>query len=263
MLLFPFCFKQKQNVDILSAQITVLETQFENSSKTIQSLAYQLQKRKKLQEKQQHQIQSQQTRQKEMRSQADKLANKNRQLELEISSLQQMLGPLPSKVVPIQRQTLLAIDSANLDAALKTMGIKIDYKRLKRYINNRFGSLEARIYVGEYARSLKQQVWFKRLREYGYAIKTKPAICDGNKTKANVDVDLAVDVLGDGFNFKNFVLCSGDGDYLPVVKQLKQRGIRIILLNLPGQTNRRLRRLADEYINLSDITAEIDYCQGA
>lgn len=263
LLIFPVILRQKQNQGVLSARVTALESQVENSSQTIQSLESQLKKQKKVQEKQEHQIHTQDTRQNKTLSQSDKLATKIRQLELEISSLQEMLAPVPSKVVPIQRQTLMAIDSANLNCAVRDLGIEIDYERLKRYVNTRFGSLEARIYVGEYAGSLKQQAWFNYLRHYGYAIVTKPVTWHGDTPKANVDVDLAVDVFSDGFNFKNVVLCSGDGDYLPVVKKLQQRGIRVIVVNLPGQTNHRLREVADEYISLSEIAAEIRVLQGA
>jgi uncharacterized LabA/DUF88 family protein len=190
-------------------------------------------------------------------SKMDKLTHQNRQLKQEVNSLQQMLYPTPSNVVPIQRQTLLAIDSANFDYAAKTLGIHIDYEGLKRYINRRFGYLEARIYVGEYPKKFKQKAWFNYLRQHGYIVKTKPVIWHGKTPKANVDVDLAVDILCDGVQFKKVVLCSGDGDYLPAVKKLQDQGVKVIVLNWPCQTSHRLRKVADEYINLKDIMGEI------
>lgn len=258
--------QEKQQEQIQTEQ-TLQKEMLENQSKAIQSFSWQLQKQKKRQEKQQEQIHTQQTRQKEMLSRIDQLVNRNHQLELQIDSLKQGARPVASKVVPIKRQTLMAIDYANLNFAAKTIGIKIDYELLKRHVNSRFGSLEARIYVGEYDRKVNKQLWFKYLRDRGYSIITKAAILHGNISKSNVDVDLAVDVLSDGFNFKNLVLCSGDGDFLPLVKRLQQKGVRVIVLNLPGQTNNILRKLADEYISLSDIaseiTTEIGHLQGA
>lgn len=40
----------------------------------------------------------------------------------------------------------------------------------------------------------------------------------GNIVKVNVDVDLVLDIREYGVNFKNVVLCSGDGDYLLFVE---------------------------------------------
>ena len=292
----PLALRQRHIENLSSAKITVLETKLENQSKAIQSFTgqlqeqqkqqarqqarlqneqtrqkemlethskaiqsftWQLQKQKKQQEKQQQQIKTQQTRHKEMRSQIDQLVNINHQLELQIDSLQQAERPVSSKIIPIKRQTLMAIDYANLDFAAKDIGIKINYEMLKRYINSRFGSLEARIYVGENDRKVNNKLWFKYLRDRGYSIITKAAVLHGNISKSNVDVDLALDVLSDGFNFKNLVLCSGDGDFLPLVKRLQERGVRVIVLNLPDRTNNILRNLADEYISLSDIASEI------
>ena len=60
-----------------------------------------------------------------------------------------------------------------------------------------------------------------------------------------------------GVNFKNVVLCSGDGDYLPLVEQLQGLGIKVIVLASPGHTNHFLQRQADEYISLIDIMGEV------
>ena len=257
LLIFPWIWQQKRNERQLSAQVTALLANVDDNTQAIESLSYQLKKQKAAQSKQQHQIQTQNTRQNLMLSKTNKLVNQNHQLEREVNSLKQGLLPAPSKVVPIQRQTLLAIDGANLDHAARDMGIKIDYAQLKRYINTKFGSLEARIYVGADANNLNQKSWFKHLRQSGYVIKTKPVIWHGNTPKANVDVDVAVDLITDGANFKNVVLCSGDGDYLPAVTKLQQQGIKVIVLNKPGQTNHSLRKTADEYISIATILDEI------
>jgi len=257
LLIFPLIWQQKRNEQQLSAQVTALLDRVDENTQAIESLSHQLKKQKATESKQQHQIKTQNTRQNLMLSKTHKLVNQTHQLEREINSLKQRLLPAPSKVVPIQRQTLLAIDGANLAHAARDMGMKIDYAQLKRYINTQFGSLEARIYVGADANNLNQKAWFKHLRQSGYVVKTKPVIWYGNTPKANVDVDVAVDLIADGANFKNVVLCSGDGDYLPAVTELQQQGIKVIVLNRPGQTNHRLRQTADQYISLATILDEI------
>lgn len=252
-----FGLQNDLNVVLNNQDICADKSEFLEVKGQVNSLNFQVTKQQKAIEKHEHKINTEQTSQNLMLSKTSKQANQISLLQREINSLQEMLKPMPEKVIPIQRRTLLAIDSANFNYAAKSLGVKIDYEGLKRYINTRFGSLEARIYVGEFTNDSKQKIWFKYLRDRGYVIKTKPVVWHGDTPKANVDVDLALDVANDGANFKNVVLCSGDGDFLPLVRQLQKQGIKVIVLNLPDQTNYHLRKVADEYINLRDIIGEI------
>ena len=262
LFLLPLLLQEKRN---LLGQIA--EVKFNNDNNNLQflqqhsqqlnNLERQFQKGQKTVDKLQHKIQTQDTRQNLILSKSSKQSNQICLLEDRINSIQERFKSVPSKVVPIQRRTLLAIDSANLDGAAKSLNMKVDYERLKRYVNVHFGSLEARIYVGKYDNSSRQKLWFNYLEKNGYVVKTKPVTVYGNTVKANVDVDLALDIREHGVNFKNVVLCSGDGDYLPLVEQLQGLGIKVIVLASPGHTNHFLQRQADEYISLIDIMGEV------
>lgn len=66
--------------------------------------------------------------------------------------------------------------------------------------------------------------------------------------KANADLDLAVDALLQAENLDYVLLCSGDGDFLRLVRALQNRGRRVDLLSF-GNTSRQLQEEVDNYIN--------------
>lgn len=47
----------------------------------------------------------------------------------------------------------MVIDFVNLDGVVKSLNMKVDYERLKCYVNVYFGFLEVWIYVGKYDNS--------------------------------------------------------------------------------------------------------------
>jgi uncharacterized LabA/DUF88 family protein len=74
------------------------------------------------------------------------------------------------------------------------------------------------------------------------------------KKSKGVDITLTKDMLVHAFlrNYDVAVLVSGDGDFLPVVEELKRLGKWIVLafFGEEGGLNPKLRRAADQYIQL-------------
>ena len=67
-------------------------------------------------------------------------------------------------------------------------------------------------------------------------------------TKANADLDLAVDALLQSENLDYVLLGSGDGDFLRLVRALQTRGKRVDLLSFDN-TNSELRLEVDRHFN--------------
>ena len=67
-------------------------------------------------------------------------------------------------------------------------------------------------------------------------------------TKANADVDLAIDALLQSDNLDHVVLGTGDGDFLRLVRALQNRGKRVDVLSF-SNTSRALRDEADRYFS--------------
>ena len=85
----------------------------------------------------------------------------------------------------------------------------------------------------DYAR--KSNIYQQMVREFGWKIIVKPVRRyvdeDGNvTTKANADLDMAVDAMLQAENLDLVLLVTGDGDFLQVVTALQNHGCRVELL---------------------------------
>ena len=85
----------------------------------------------------------------------------------------------------------------------------------------------------------------------GFKIVTKPLkrFADGS-IKANVDIELALDVITMADRLDIAVLASGDGDFQHLVEVLQSRGIRVEVAGLGASVAGNLKNAADEYIEL-------------
>ena len=67
-----------------------------------------------------------------------------------------------------------------------------------------------------------------------------------------VDTLIAVDMLVGAFSelFDIAILVAGDGDFTPVVEEVRRRGVMIVVVGVEGSVSEDLRRVADRYIEI-------------
>ena len=104
---------------------------------------------------------------------------------------------------------------------------------------------------GEYRR--KKQGYRDRVRREGFHLVLKEVRryrdAEGEVvTKANADLDLAVDALLQADNLDYVLLGTGDGDFLRLVRALQNRGKRVDLLSF-SNTSSQLRRDVDNHFS--------------
>lgn len=98
-------------------------------------------------------------------------------------------------------------------------------------------------------RHLQRVRFYLKLKEFGYELHLKPVKLyeqeDGSmKRKANCDVDLTFYLMKERDDFDRAVILSGDGDFLPALKYLRERGKEIIILARGPRTAREIRQFA-------------------
>ena len=64
------------------------------------------------------------------------------------------------------------------------------------------------------------------------------------KRKANCDVDMAFHLMKEKENFNRAIVLSGDGDFLPVLKYLKENKKEIIILGRGSRTAKEIKQFA-------------------
>lgn len=150
------------------------------------------------------------------------------------------------------------IDGANLFYAAWQLGIEIDYSKLLCYLTAGSQLLRAFFYTGLDRGNEKQQGFLLWMRRHGYRVVSKDLIQfpDGSK-KANLDVEIAVDMITLSQYYNTAVLVSGDGDLSYAVNAISYRGVRVEVVSLRGMTSDSLIDVADCYIDLESIKDKI------
>jgi len=119
-----------------------------------------------------------------------------------------------------KENNLAFIDGANLHMGVTSLGIKLDYKKFRVWLTDKFSVYTAYIFLGNIP---KYSNLYVHLQESGYKIIFKEVVYDGNgKAKGNCDADLVLKTV-QGFyenEYDNAVIVSSDGDYASLVNFL-------------------------------------------
>ncbi|MGK7908994.1 MAG: NYN domain-containing protein [Synechococcus sp.] len=150
------------------------------------------------------------------------------------------------------------IDGSNLFYAALQLGIEIDYTKLLYCLTSQSRLLRAFFYTGVDRANEKQQGFLLWMRRNGYRVIAKDLVQlpDGSK-KANLDVEIAVDMLTLVKSYDTAILVSGDGDLAYAVDAVSYQGARVEVVSLRSMTSDQLINVCDRYIDLENIKDEI------
>lgn len=150
------------------------------------------------------------------------------------------------------------IDGSNLFYAAMQLGIEIDYAKLLYRLTASARLLRAFFYVGTDRGNDKQQGFLLWMRRHGYRVVTKDLTqLSFNSKKANLDVEIAVDMMTLAAYYDTAVLVSGNGDLAYAVNAITYRGARVEVVSLRSMTSEALINVADIYTDLDSIKHEI------
>ena len=166
-------------------------------------------------------------------------------------------------------RTALFIDGANLYQTARALGFDIDYRRLLELFAN-----ESRLVRAFYYTALVEDQEYSPIRplvdwlDYnGYTMVTKPTkeFTDSSgrrKTKGNMDIELAIDMLEISNYLDHVVLFSGDGDFRRLVEAVQRKAVRTTIVSTirtsPPMIADELRRAADTFIDLETLRQDIE-----
>ncbi|WP_204102559.1 NYN domain-containing protein [Spirulina sp. CCY15215] len=164
----------------------------------------------------------------------------------------------PEQVLENRGRVAIFIDGSNLFYAALQLGLEIDYTKLLYRLTAGSRLLRAFFYTGVDRTNEKQQGFLLWMRRNGYRVIAKDLVQlpDGSK-KANLDVEIAVDMMALVNAYDTAVLVSGDGDLAYAVDAVSYRGARVEVISLRSMTSDSLINVADRYIDLDQIKEDI------
>ncbi len=164
----------------------------------------------------------------------------------------------PEQVLENRGRVAIFIDGSNLFYAALQLGVEIDYTKLLCRLTAGSRLLRAFFYTGVDRTNEKQQGFLLWMRRNGYRVIAKDLVQlpDGSK-KANLDVEIAVDMMALVDSYDTAVLVSGDGDLAYAVNAVSYRGARVEVASLRTMTSDSLINVSDRYIDLEGIKEDI------
>ena len=151
------------------------------------------------------------------------------------------------------------IDSQNLNLGIRNLGWRLDYKKFRVYLAEKYGVQKAYIFIGFVA--LNQKL-YDRLQESGFILKFKPTIPDDEgKIKGNVDADMVLSVMVEWKNYDKAIVVSSDGDFYSLVSHLYERGkLETVLSPDQDECSSLLKQTAKERIHFMDnLRGKMEY----
>ena len=159
---------------------------------------------------------------------------------------------------PYFEKVALFIDLGNLYFAARKLSIRVDYTRMVEVLSKGRRLLRSFAYAGVDPQNPESQGYLTWMKRHGFRVVTKHLrrFPDGT-VKANLDVELAIDMLMIAPHIDTAVLVSGDGDFVRLVEAVQFKGVRVEVVGLAEMTAMALIDVADTFTELSELVPVI------
>lgn len=139
------------------------------------------------------------------------------------------------------------IDSQNLYLSIKSLGWRINWKRLRVYLKEHYGVTKAFLFIG-YVEG--NNGLYSELQEAGFICVFKPILTYKDGTvKGNVDGELILHTMIQYTSFSKAVIITGDGDFYCLVQYLLENNkLQTVLVPNKDKYSALLKRFAKKHI---------------
>ena len=167
----------------------------------------------------------------------------------------------PSQFTGTPARVGIFVDAANIELACDRLRARFDWSKIMAMLTKDRQLIRAISYAPVHEDlnvSLETQRFAEPFLGRGYKVVTKPLkrFQDGS-VKANVDIEIAIDVLEMLDRLDVVCLVSGDGDFQYLVEAVQRKGVRVEVIAVGSSTATNLRNAADLYIDLQSRLAQV------
>jgi uncharacterized LabA/DUF88 family protein len=185
-----------------------------------------------------------------------------KQLEQLARSQEELLkrGPAGGPIAPPARVGIF-VDAANVELAIDRLRTRIDWRKVLNLLTENRTLVRAMAYSPVHddpGVSIETQRFAEPFLGKGYKVVTKPLkrFADGT-IKANVDIEMACDIIEMLDRLDVVCLVSGDGDFQRLVEVIQAKGVRVEVVAVGSSTAANLRNAADQFIDLQGIVQKV------
>ena len=154
----------------------------------------------------------------------------------------------------MSKNVAIFVDVANLYYAARGQDVDVDYVALLKHATKGRDLIRAYAYSGLDPENENQRKFIDFLGKNGYRVVVKDIRKFGDgRVKANLDIELVVDLFRLRDRMDIAVIVSGDGDFAPAIRALQDEGVRCEVISFRPNTSGDLIAVADEFIDIMKI----------
>lgn len=158
-----------------------------------------------------------------------------------------------------ERNNYAFVDSQNVNLAVRALGWKLDFKRFRVYLKEKYGVTKAFLFIG-YIEGNNDL--YLKLQEAGFLCIFKPTLKykDGT-TKGNCDAELVLHAMIEFKNYDKAIIVTGDGDFYCLVQYLIEQGkFELVLIPNMSKYSALLKRFGKKQLNfMNDLRNKLEY----
>lgn len=156
----------------------------------------------------------------------------------------------------MSKNVAMFVDVANMYYAARGQDVDVDYVALLKHATKGRDLIRAYAYTGLDPENENQRKFIDFLGKNGY----KPVVKDIRKfgdgrMKANLDIELVVDLFRLADRMDIAVIVSGDGDFAPAIRALQDTGVRCEVISFKPNTSSDLIAVADEFFDIMKVAS--------
>jgi uncharacterized LabA/DUF88 family protein len=178
--------------------------------------------------------------------------------------------------------TYAFIDSQNLNLGVQRMGWKLDWRRFREFLSDKYGVKQAYMFIGYMS---ENESMYEYMHELGYLVVLKPTIdvkaphqettvdAETGKVsqgesgdeqpkpmiKGNVDAELVLYAMKELPNYDQAIIVSGDGDFFSLAEYLEERGKLANILTPNWQYSSLLKVFEPRIVRLDQLRRQLAY----
>ena len=158
------------------------------------------------------------------------------------------------------------IDSQNLNLGVIRAGWKMDWKKFRAHLKDKYGVEKAYMFIGYVP---DNESLYQQMKEAGYLVVLKPTVDmlmteeeladEKHVTKGNADAELVLYAMKELQNYEKAVIVSGDGDFYCIIEYLEKQG-KLLHLLAPNDHYSSLYKPYEKFVLvINDFRKELMY----
>jgi uncharacterized LabA/DUF88 family protein len=170
------------------------------------------------------------------------------------------------KFLKPKKRIVAFIDSQNLNLGTQRMGWKVDWKKFRIFLKEKYGVNEVYLFIGYLS---ENESMYEYLHDLGYKIVLKPTFSvtkeeatdkePKNFVKGNVDTEIVLMAIKEIKNYSKAIIVSADGDFYSLIEYLISKNKLLYIMSPNWQYSTLLKDFKPYIIDLSQHKKELAY----